>query len=535
MNSIGLALSILGGCLLGLLLMSLHPAGLDPVYGLLLLALSAAAILAAFFARGSRRTFWVSLLAAFTLLGVGRTLLMHPPLTPDDLAYYNASPSSPPVAIVGEVSGEPVLSDRSQRLRISVRIIRKPHEPGPIALQGDMYAVVSRYPEYSVGESLVLSGTLTVPPTFSGFDYAAYLARQGIFSYMTFPTVESLGRLDDSGLESRIASLRYDARTTLRKAIAEPEAALTIGVVIGDRSSMSDEVLTAFKRSGTVHILAISGQNISLLVGIVWLLYSGGRRRVRMPVWLAIVLILLVSAYTLFTGASPSVVRAALMSTVLILAPVVGRRYDPMAALAISAALMVLPDPDLLADAGFQLSFASMFGIATISPSLDSFFSRLPHMPRLLTAPIAVGIGALATTWPITGLLMGQVSLVAPWATLTADFALAPLMITGILTILVGSAFPAVAAAPAFLAWLSSLWLIKNAEVWASLPWATFDASGLTLGHLLGYYGGLTCALLLFSNRHQLRRLRLRRVSGLAALACVAIIVWVAAIVVVLS
>jgi competence protein ComEC len=131
-----------------------------------------------------------------------------------------------------------------------------------------MYAIVPRYPELGIGETLSLSGHLTPPPTFDDFDYAAYLARQGVFSYMTFPKVVPIGHNAENGWQSFITARRVAARATLQSAVDEPEASIAVGVVTGDRSSMSDFLQAAFRNSGTTHILAISGQNISLLVGV---------------------------------------------------------------------------------------------------------------------------------------------------------------------------------------------------------------------------------------------------------------------------
>jgi hypothetical protein len=169
------------------------------------------------------------------------------------------------VSITGVVSAEPFFSDRSQRLRISARSIKASADSSVIAVSGDMYAILPRYPEFEMGEILSLSGQLKAPPSFSDFDYAAYLARQGVFSYMNFPKIASLGHSDEGGPGAFIVGQRAEARRVLQSAVPEPEASIAVGVVTGDRSSLSDQVQAAFRRSGTTHILAISGENISLL------------------------------------------------------------------------------------------------------------------------------------------------------------------------------------------------------------------------------------------------------------------------------
>src|SRR5262249_33103095 len=148
------------------------------------------------------------------------------------------------------------------------------------------------------------------------------------YSYMSFPNVKVL----DGGNAAQGArfteSWRGAVRAAIRKSLPEPEASLTVGVVIGDRTSMPRALLGAFQASGTTHVLAISGENIALVTGFVLLLLrqtglprsspSGLRRRPTL--WLTVALMVTLALYTAFTGASPSVVRATAMSAILLFA-----------------------------------------------------------------------------------------------------------------------------------------------------------------------------------------------------------------------
>jgi Domain of unknown function (DUF4131)/Competence protein len=276
LTSINMAVSLVCGCGIGLLLLAQYPGGLDPVYGLALLALALCAALCAFVVRHSLpRHSWAALLLAFALLGCGLALMRHPPPTTHDLAYYNALTTGnenedplPAITLAGVISAEPTLADRSQTLRISASTILLKDSTQPIPISGDLLAVVARYPEYSFGEHLSLVGKLTAPPRFATFDYATYLAHLGVRSYISFPKVTAFGRSDSDWLAGPIIAARASARDALQHAVAEPQASLAVGVVVGDRSSMPDDLKNAFKTTGTTHILAISGENISLLTVI---------------------------------------------------------------------------------------------------------------------------------------------------------------------------------------------------------------------------------------------------------------------------
>ncbi|HUP28306.1 MAG TPA: ComEC/Rec2 family competence protein [Chloroflexia bacterium] len=487
MNTVGCAIALLVGTAVGLFVLGRYPSGLDPSYGICLICLGVLAGLLALLWRRERRVLWGGLLLMFALAGTGKALIVHVPVTSANLAYYNSEQDGDRVEVRGVVAGEPVPTDRAQRLRLKAETIRLPGNATPKRVTGDMYATVARYPAFSFGERLVLSGVLTDPPQFSGFDYRAYLARQGIYSYMTFPRVKAEGRAEELSIFNM--PVRQRVSLAIRQALPEPQAALTVGVVTGDRSSIPTGVQDAFQRSGTTHILAISGQNISLLVGFAWMLYGRKGRGMRMPLWLVGGLLLSLVSYTLFTGATPSVVRAAVMGAVLLLAPIAGRRYDATSAITVSAALMALFDPRVVADGGFQLSFLATVGITYLAPNLHTLLTSV-RMPAALSLPLATSLAAQAATLPLAALLTGRVSLVSVGATLTADFVLLPLMITGIITGIAGTLWLPLGQLAGLAVWPFASWMLYAVQLWAALPWASVELHGLNEAYVLAYYAG---------------------------------------------
>jgi competence protein ComEC len=290
---------------------------------------------------------------------------------------------------------------------------------------------------------------------------------------------------------------------------------------------MPEDVIDHFKTSGTYHLLAISGQNIALLVGIVMLAFGGGGRR-RLALGLTLVVILMLAGYAAFTGGAPSVVRASAMGAIMLLGPVVGRRYDPVAALCMTAALMLALDPDLLLDAGFQLSFAAMAGISAVSPPLMAALVSL-RLPRAVALALAVSLGAQAASVPLAALWTGQVSLVSPLATLAGDLALAPLMISGIATALLDAVgLGALAVIPATVSWASAVWLLESARLWASVPGAAVQVE-VAPAIVVAYYAALALGLRAVAARRTGRRLERATVLR-AALGLAAVGIWVVAL-----
>ena len=185
-------------------------------------------------------------------------LLRHPPPTARDLAYYNA-----PAIDTGEPRPSGHARGRNHgrtdlRRSLADPAHKRGYDPaqdgeGLIPVSGDLLAVVPRYPEYSFGERLSLVGRLTVPPRFDTFDYAAYLAHLGVYSYLSFPKATSFGRSDDNWLAGLVVGARASARSALQRAIAEPQASLAVGVVLGDRSSMPPTSRTTSRHRHNAH------------------------------------------------------------------------------------------------------------------------------------------------------------------------------------------------------------------------------------------------------------------------------------------
>jgi competence protein ComEC len=480
------------------LVITRYPSGLDSAPSEFLFALALFLVLPLWLAWGDRHVRWSCFFIICALAGCGRAMLVHPPVTPNDISFYNGKDNSPPLLVTGTISGEPALTDQFQRVRVTAEAVRLPGENEARSTHGDLLAILPRFPAFDVGEKVSLSGVLTAPPRFSTFDYPAYLARQGVYSYMRYPRARSLGMSEAGGNSSWFTQLvaisRQAVRGALQRSLAEPEAALAVGVVIGDRSSMPKKVQDDFQVSGTVHILAISGENLSLIIGFIWLIFGVKDGTRRMPAWLTILVIILLAAYTLFTGTTPSVIRAAIMGTILLLAPLVGRRYDPVAAIAVSAGVMAFADPYVLADGGFQLSFGALLGITLLSPGIYRLMKRL-RVPSYLALALATSFGAQAATFPLIILLTGRLSLVSPLATLTTDFSLLPLMVVGIVTGIVGIFVPPLAAITGLLAWLCGAWMIWGVGWWASLPWASLTLGTVNPLWLLVYYGAISYAL----------------------------------------
>ena len=274
------------------------------------------------------------------------------------------------------------------------------------------------------GDRLHLVGKGEVPKRFSDFDYRAYLARQGIFATMA---VSEDGQLEQIGIGRnpilrRGDGLRQRLVEQLDKFLPSPEAGLAHGLLFGERVALSEEVEETFRRTGLMHLLAVSGLHLGIFLAGLWfvLRFLGLRPVIAYPlVGVAVLLVLWV------VGPRVSLVRAALLFAFLGLGSVLAdlgiilRRWvSPYQGLAAAALVILAMRPTALFDVGFQLSFGATAAIIAVfdptfgvGKSLQDLAERCP-LPawsvRYLLALLVVSLAAQAGTAPFLAVHFGE-------------------------------------------------------------------------------------------------------------------------------
>ena len=257
--------------------------------------------------------------------------------------------------------------------------------------------------------------------------------------------------------------LRSDLARPLRLLVPEPESGILLGIVLGERASVSQDLARAFAVSGTTHLLAISGFNMTL-VGAAVALALRGRAR---PMVRAVATVAAIVTYSLLVGLAPSVMRAALMASVASLGLASGRRAATANALCVAVTAMLFADPAAIADLGFVLSAAATAGLVLWQAPLAARFSRLPGA---LSEGLATTLAASAPTLPIVAAAFGRVSIVSPIANLVAVPLFPPLMLTGAAASAVGTMSLDLARPVALVAYGCALALRSVVEIFAALP-----------------------------------------------------------------
>ena len=257
--------------------------------------------------------------------------------------------------------------------------------------------------------------------------------------------------------------LRVDLARPLRMLVPEPESGILLGIVLGERASVSADLAYAFAVSGTTHLLAISGFNMTL-VGTAVALALRGRAR---PVVRAVATVAAIVSYSLLVGLAPSVMRAALMASVASCGLASGRRAATANALCVAVTAMLFLDPAAIADLGFLLSATATAGLVLWQAPLAARFAPLPGALR---EGLATTLSASAPTLPVVAAAFGRVSLISPVANLVAVPLFPPLMLVGALTSVVGALSLDLAQPVALVAYGCALALRVVVESFAGLP-----------------------------------------------------------------
>lgn len=385
--------------LVGVLLASFFTFGITTIYWSLLIAFGLALYWRRFKASAGAPVLLVAVLVfLFVPLGILRMQ--------SDVAPYSQSPL---LAVVGErvtiegvVVDEPDVRERSARLTVAV---------------GDDRVLVSvdRYSAVAYGDRVIISGTLRLPESFEGdlgrvFHYGGYLRVRDIGYVMSYPqSVEVVGSRAGHWFIHALYDFKGAFVGAINRSIPDPSAGLGVGLLLGVKQALGAELERAFRVTGVIHIVVLSGFNVMIVItAVMFLLGSVLSLRPRVIVGL-----IAITIFALLVGLSATVVRATIMAGLVLVAQLIGRQYHIVRALCLAGAIMVAVEPHILAfDIGFQLSFMATLGLILIAPQFETIMGYVPSkfgVREFLIATIATQIAVL----PLLAYHIGEVSLIA--------------------------------------------------------------------------------------------------------------------------
>lgn len=423
------------------------------------------------------------LLAATCLFGAARLACAQPMTTEHSVWTYVGRTAF----VTGTVTQQPDRREDRQSATISAEQIElngvTRHVEGLVLLK------LPPNPELRYGQRVRLEGRLEQPETGEDFDYRSYLARHGVYVLMTKPKLKVLPGVGGNWWQRTALSLNDQARRTVLQLISEPHASLLVGILLGIQSTIPDDVLEAFSASGTSHVLVLSGWNISVIIVGISSLLSALKMSRKRAAYCSLPLIVL---YVLFVGASPSVVRAAVMGSLAVLAVLVDRESEAWTSLLVACVAMALLDPNVLWDIGFQLSALATAGLFAFARPIEQVLTKRGPLSwsflRWAAEPLTATLAASLLSLPILLYHFGRLSLIAPLANIVMLPAVPYAMLFGSIATIAGMLWLPVGQLLALVTWPFLAWLLGAAQWLSQVPGAYTTLPPFSVWWVWGYY-----------------------------------------------
>jgi len=311
----------------------------------------------------NKRQLWIACLVALVFVGVFYYRW-------DDARFKSARiPFEKQMYFIGKIMADPNAKDEKQE------IVVKAHKLD----DANILLKVNPYPRFSYGDILAISGKIREPFPEG---YAEYLAKERVRGVMNSPEVEFISKQEEFSLKGFLIGIKRSVADSFYKLLPKKEAAFLTGITLGGTSGFSPEFKEAMKKSGTTHIVALSGYNIMIVGWAVFGIFSYFLSR-RISFALTVLSII---TFVGIAGAEASVVRAAIMGILVLIAREAGRTYSFRNAVVFTILMMAIVNPKVIVfDVGFQLSFLALLGILYLRPAIMKLFHILEESAGFLS------------------------------------------------------------------------------------------------------------------------------------------------------
>ncbi|MCL5735102.1 MAG: ComEC/Rec2 family competence protein [Actinobacteria bacterium] len=316
------------------------------------------------------------------------------------------------------------------------------------------------------GEILSVTGSIKEPEgeSESGFNQRSYLRNQGIAIVLSANAADLRTLGYRGGITGFFDRLRSSSKSHLSRGPDARLDELAQGIVMGDTDGLDSGWTEAFRRSGTAHMLSVSGLHVAALAAIMIGLAKLARAPRSAGFLLAAVACLLMVP---FVGASPPVVRSVVMIIIVLFGRWVGRRRDQWQVLGLAATVVLAINPYALFDPGFQLSFAAFSGMVLLLSPLQRV---LRFLPQSVGGNVAVSLAASVGTAPVSLVVFGRMSIVAVFANLLVVPTLPAVTGLGMASIVAGFAWPGLSTALDYAMSPILAWTVEMSRLFGAAP-----------------------------------------------------------------
>lgn len=395
------------------------------------------------------------------------------------------------VEIIGQISDEPLTKDFNKSFTVVVEKIDGKN------LDTNIKVTTNRYENYEYGQKLILKGKIQRPANFKSngnrtFDYINYLLKDDIYFIIKNPEIIVIDNGNSFSIRSILFKIKRGFIRNLEKTLGEPHSALAGGLVVGEKSALGKDLIEDFRKAGLIHIVVLSGYNITIVADSIRRMLSF------LPRNLGIILGAVgIIVFGILVGGGATVIRSCLMATIALLSEFLRKDYNVGRALFIAGAIMLIQNPMiLLYDPSFQLSFLATVGLLLLSSPIEKklgFITEKFGIRGLVASTLATQIFVS----PYILYMMGQLSIIG----LIVNILVLPIIpITMLLVTMTGLLGFISESLSLITAWLSHFLLsyeLFMVRFFADLPFSSINLPKFSFWIVIGFYASY---LIIFTN-----------------------------------
>jgi competence protein ComEC len=390
------------------------------------------------------------------------------------------------ITVHGEITGEPSVGSFSTRYKVKINHLE--FEKDKFFVDENIIISARKFPKYETGDQLAVRGKLQKPENFENengivFDYINFLRKDNVrgLMYYTGITLISEEKFNVARILFRIKNTFLQKISTV---IPSPESELMGGLLLGVKQSLGDELEKEFRTAGLIHVVVLSGYNITIIIVAVFRFLIFLPRFVRYALG-----VIFVVSFAIMVGSGATVVRASLMAILVIFGKLTSRNYNINKSLFFAGLIMIISNPLIIFyDPSFQLSFVASLGLVNLSPFISRMLKFIPtkfEAREIVSASISTQIAVL----PLILNMTGELSVIA----LPANLIVLPLipltMLIGFLTGIAVIIYWPIGLLLGFFAYLLLHFQLVIVRFFANLPFALVNITPPGMLETLLFYG----------------------------------------------
>ena len=339
------------------------------------------------------------------------------------------------VVISGTIDRE--IDVRENKMFVVVRVKKVDNENIFVLKKQFVRVTTKYYSRLKYGDEVILSGTIKEPEDFitdteKTFKFKGFLAKDDIYYLMSFPKIEVVSREENRSIIGVIFDVKKSFINHMNMFLPSPHSPLLAGILIGAKQSLGADILEKFRIVGLIHIVVLSGYNVSLVAFSIQKICNVFPRFISIPLSLLGIIL-----FALLTGAGATIVRSSIMASLAIGVSIFDLKYDAGRALFLAGMIMIFQNPMIVFyDPSFQLSFMATIGLVYVSPMIEKVFLWITDVMgfrEIITSTVATQIAVL----PLLINMTGQVSIISLLANILVLPAIPITMLVGFCALMV--------------------------------------------------------------------------------------------------